>query len=350
MAQSPFRKLFFIAGIAALVFIGVRYLMPVLLPFALAVLLALIAEPLVGFFHKKAKLPRAAATGIGMTMTLTLFILAIMVLVSLLLRELGLLAGVVPDLEDTAMQGMQSLQLWLTDIADRTPKNLQPLVQRSVDGMFSDGTAIIDQISAKLLGLASSILSKLPDSALGFGTWLLAGYMISAKLPKIRAWLSNHMPRRWKEIYLPFLKKLKRSVLGWLLAQSKLIGITFLILTSGFFILQIRYAPLWAALISLVDALPILGTGMVLVPWSLVCFLQGDSIRAVGLLGIYVTALLIRQVLEPRFVGKHLGLDPLVTLFAMYAGYRFFGFGGMILSPLVAVTVTQLFMTPAQGK
>ncbi len=350
MAPNPFRKLFFTAGILLLLFVCVRYLMPVLLPFALAIVLALIAEPLVGFFQKKARLPRGVATGIGMTMTLVLFILALMVLVSLLVRELGMLAGVVPDLEDTAMQGMESLQVWLTGIADQAPKNLQPLVRRSVDGMFSDGTAIIDQISAKLLGLASGILSKLPDSVLGFGTWLLAGYMLSAKLPKIRAWLSAHLPRRWKENYLPALKALKSSVFGWLLAQGKLIGITFLILTVGFFILQIRYAPLWALLISLVDALPILGTGMVLAPWSLVCFLQGDSIRAVGLLGIYAAAALIRQVLEPRFVGKQLGLDPLVTLFAMYAGYRLFGFGGMILSPLVAVTVTQLFTKAAAEK
>lgn len=348
MAQPSFRKLFFTAGVVLLIWLVVRYLLPVLLPFSLAVVLALIAEPLVRFFHHRAKLPRWAATGIGMTMTLVLFILVIMVLVSLLLRELGLLAGVVPDLEDTALQGMDSLQQFLVGLADRTPKNLQPLLRRSVDGMFSDGTAVIDQISAKLLGLASGILSKLPDSALGFGTWLLAGYMISAKLPGIRSWISGHLPPRWREHYLPMLQKLKRSVLGWLLAQGKLIGITFLILTAGFFILQIRYAPLWAALISLVDALPILGTGIVLVPWSLVCFLQGDSIRAVGLLGTYVTAMLIRQVLEPRFVGKHLGLDPLVTLFAMYAGYRLFGLGGMILSPLFAVTVTQLFQAPVQ--
>ena len=350
MAQTPFRKLLFTAGTVLLVYFCLRYLTPVLLPFGLAVVLALIAEPLVGFFHKKVHLPRALATGIGMTMTLVLFLLAIMVLVSLLLRELGMLAGVVPDLEDTAMQGMQSLQLWLSDIAAQTPKNLQPLVQRSVDGLFSDGTAIIDQISAKLLGLASGILSRLPDSVLGFATWLLAGYMISAKLPKIRSWISSHLPGRWRETYLPALKKLKASVLGWLVAQGKLIGITFLILTAGLFILQVRYAPLWAALISLVDALPILGTGMVLVPWSLISFLQGDSIRAVGLLGIYAAATLIRQVLEPRFVGKHLGLDPLVTLFAMYAGYRLFGLGGMILSPLLAVTATQLFLAPLQGK
>lgn len=350
MSHSPFRKLLLAAGIVLTLWLGVRYLMPVLFPFLMAVVLALIAEPLVGFFHKKAHLPRVVATGIGLTMTLVLFILVIMVLVSLLLRELGLLAGVVPDLEDTALQGMQSLQLWLTDLADRTPQSVQPLVHRSVEGLFSDGTAIIDRISGKLLGLASGIVSRLPDSVLGFGTWLLAGYMISAKLPNIRAWLSAHMPPRWRETYLPTLKKLKHSVLGWLLAQGKLMGITFLILTTGFFILQIRYAPLWAALIGLVDALPVLGTGTVLVPWSLVCFLQGDSIRGIGLLGVYTAATLIRSVLEPRFIGKQLGLDPLVTLLAMYGGYRLFGLGGMILSPLFAVMVTQLFLTPAPGK
>lgn len=348
MRSSPFHKLLLVAGVLLLLWLGVRYLLPVLLPFFLAVLLALIAEPLVGFFHRKTKIPRAAATGIGLTMTLGLLILVVMVLFALLLRELGILAGVVPDLEDTALQGMDSLQQWLTTLASRAPDSIQPIVRRSVDGLFSDGTAIIDRVAAYLLGLASGIVSKLPDSILGFATWLLASYMLSAKLPGIRRWIHDHMPQSWYETYLPMLKRLKRSVLGWLLAQCKLIGITLLVLTVGFFVLQIPYAPLWAALISVVDALPVLGTGTVLVPWSLVCFLQGDSVRAIGLLGIYTAAALLRSVLEPRFVGKQLGLDPLVTLFSMYAGYRLFGLGGMILSPLLAVTATQLFHAPAK--
>lgn len=349
MPSFSLRKLFFTAGVLLLLWLGVRYLLPVVLPFFLAVLLALSAEPLVRFFHNKARMPRAAATGIGLTMTLGLLILVVMVLFALLLRELGMLAGVVPDLEDTALQGMDALQQWLTGLANRTPNSVQPIIRRGVDGLFSDGTAIIDRIAAHLLGLASGIVSKLPDSVLGFGTWLLASYMISAKLPGIRSWIRGHMPPKWYDTYLPMLQRLKRSVLGWLLAQCKLIGITFLVLTAGFFVLQIPYAPLWAALISLVDALPVLGTGTVLVPWSLVCFLQGDSVRALGLLGTYAVAALLRSVLEPRLIGKQLGLDPLVTLFSMYAGYRLFGLGGMILSPLLAVTVTQLFNTPVEG-
>ena len=109
------------------------------------------------------------------------------------------------------------------------------------------------------------------------------------------------------------------------------------------------YAPLWAAAIALLDALPVLGTGIVLIPWSIVSFLQADAPRALGLLAVYVTATLTRSLPEPRFVGRQLGLDPLITLAAIYCGYRLWGIGGMILSPLVAVTAFQLLPGPADS-
>lgn len=343
------RKITTAVIVCALLWLGIRYLLPLLLPFLLGALLALAAEPLVGFFHKKARLPRAAATGIGVSMTLVLLALLVMVLAALLLRELGALAGVVPDLEDTAVQGMSLLEQWLLGLVSRTPDSISPILTHSVEGLFSDSTALLDQVTTRLLGLASGIVSRLPDSALGLFTWLLATFMISAKLPRLKAWVSKHLPPAWHEKYSPMLQRLKRSVFGWLKAQCKLMGITSLTLTVGFFILQVPYALLWALLIALVDALPVLGSGMVLVPWSLVCFLQGDTVRGIGLLGVYAAVSLLRSVLEPRLVGRQLGLDPLVTLAAMYAGYRLFGFGGMILAPLLAVILTQVFSAPNEG-
>ena len=129
---------------------------------------------------------------------------------------------------------------------------------------------------------------------------------------------------------------------GWLLAQCKLMGVAFLILFLGFLLLRIPFALLWALGVAAVDALPVLGTGTVLIPWALICFLRGDTPRAIGLLGIYATASLTRSALEPKLVGRHLGLDPLVTLMALYAGYKLWGIGGMILAPLLAVTATQI--------
>ena len=135
---------------------------------------------------------------------------------------------------------------------------------------------------------------------------------------------------------------MRTAVGGWLKAQIKLSAVTWLILTTGFFLLRVSYAPLWAAMVSLVDAFPILGTGTVLLPWALISFVQDNAARGMGLLGIYAVVSVTRSVLEPKLVGKQLGLDPLVTLAALYAGYRLWGLGGMILAPLLAVTVRNL--------
>lgn len=346
MSQSVIRRIGVLAAVLAAAWLFTRYLLPICLPFLLAALLALAAEPLVGVLNHRCKVPRWLAAGLGICIALVLVILATLTLGALLLRELGNLAGVVPDLESTALQGMTLLQNWAGGIADRVPESVRPVLRHGLESIFSGSSKFLDQLSVWLLGFASGVLRALPDSALGFGTWIIASFMISAKLPGIQRSVPTLLPQHWKEAYLPAMKQLRGSLGGWVLAQLKLMGITAAVLATGFLVLQIPHGLLWAALISLVDALPILGTGTVLIPWSMVSFLQGDRFLAFGLLGTYLCAAALRSVLEPRLVGKQLGLDPLVTLMALYAGYRLWGLPGMLLSPLLAVFVTQLFLLP----
>lgn len=343
MSQNTLRKVMIFGAAFGALWLTVRYLLPIFLPFLLALAIVLAAEPLVRFFTGRLRFPRIAATGIGVSITLILLVLLITVLGALLLKQLGALVNVLPDLEGTATQGVQVLQTRLTSLAESAPDSIRPMATRCVEGLFSDGTAVMENITQFLLGLASGIVTRLPDSALGIGTWILASFMLSAKLPQLKSRLARRMPPSWHEKYLPTLRRLKKAVLGWLGAQLRLAGVTFGVLTAGFLLLRITYAPLWAALISLVDALPVLGTGTVLIPWSIICFLQNDYIRGLGLLGIYGVAWLLRSVLEPRLIGKQLGLDPLITLVCMYTGYRLWGIPGMLFSPLLAVTILQFF-------
>lgn len=351
MRQLPIKKLAAAAITVLGAWLAARYLLPIAMPFLLSAVLALAAEPLVRFFQRRLRLSRGAAAGLGVSAALLLTALALMTLGALLLRQLGALADVLPDLEGTAVQGLSSLEGFLLHLAAEAPKAVSPILTHGVEGFFSDSTALLDRVTDRLLGLASGVVTRIPDSALGFGTWLLACYMISAKLPAIRERMSRLLPESWQGQTVPTLKRLKKNLGGWLTAQLKLMGITFLVLCGGFLLLQITHAPLWAAAVSLVDALPILGTGTVLVPWALVCLLQGSTLQGVGLLGTYAVAALLRSVLEPRLVGRELGLDPLLTLIAMYTGYRLWGIGGMLLSPLLAVTAAQLLRPrPAAGE
>ncbi len=341
MQKIHTKKILAGAAIALLLWLGLKYCLPILRPFLLGAVLALLAEPLVRVLSTRVHIPRGGAAFIGVSMTLIVLFALLTAVLAVVMRQLGALAGAAPDLEDTARAGMESLQTFLGGLAEKAPKSIRPLVSRSVSSLFSGGNTLLDAAAAKIPELATGMLYRLPDSALGFGTWLLSGFMISVRLPKIKAWCLAKLGPKWQEIYAPALKGIKRTVARWFFAQLKLMSVTALTLALGFLLLRIPYGLLWAVLISLIDALPILGTGTVLVPWSLVCFLQGDTVRGIGLLGIYAAAWLLRSVLEPRLVGKQLGLDPLLTLFSMYAGYRLLGIWGLILAPLLAVILVQ---------
>ena len=324
------------------VWIGIRYFLPLLAPFFLGTALALAAEPIVSFFTKRLGLPRALGAGIGVTAAFFCFSMLVLLLAAFLVRELGMLAGILPNLEDTALSGISSLQHWLLELAGYTPKSIRPLVSENISALFSDGTRVFSRVTQYLLGLAGSLLRHVPDSALGLGTGIISGYMISAKLPRLRQWLLRRFPPEKLQPLLDSLKRMKHAVGGWLLAQLKLAGVTLILLCLGLVLLRVRYALLWALGITVLDAFPILGTGTVLLPWALICFLQGNTPRAIGLLGLYAVISLTRSVLEPKLVGRHLGLDPLAALVALYAGYKLWGIGGMILAPLLAGTALQL--------
>ena len=328
------------------IYISVRYLLPFSMPFLLGAGLALAAEPLVKLLCGPMRLPRAVGTGVGVSAAFLCLAAIILSLLALALRELKSLAGILPDVAGTIRSGVSLLESWLLSLSLRMPRSIRPLIQRELTDLFSGGTAFLGKGAEYLLGLAGGILTHIPDRALGVGTTIISGFMISAKLPKIRSWLREQLSREKLKPVMELVKRLRATVGRWLVAQLKLAGVTFLILTGGFILLRIPYAPIWSFAITILDALPILGTGTVLIPWSLICFLQGSGARAIGLLGTYIAASVTHSILEPRMVGRQLGLDPLVTLIALYGGYKLWGFGGMILSPLLAVTLIQLFCRP----
>lgn len=323
-------------------------MLPILLPFLLGGALALAAEPMVAFLCKKCRLPRAAAAGIGVTAAFCFLGLVILLVCAFILRELSILAGFLPNLEDTARNGMSALSQWLLGLIARLPVGIRDILTRNVTEFFSGSSAMLDRLVSFLLNLAGGVLRHVPDSALILATAIISSYMISSKLPGIRKWLAARISRERLRPVLETLKSLKTGIFGWLKAQVKLSGITWLILTMGLILLRIPYAPLWALLIALLDAFPVLGTGTALLPWSLVCFLEGENVRGIGLLSTYAVISLSRSILEPKLVGRHLGLDPLATLVALYAGYKLWGLSGMILSPILAVALVQILHAKKQ--
>lgn len=339
------RKVLLVLGLAIGVWLGGRYLLPLVLPFLLGSLVALSAQPLVHLAEKKLGLRRPIAAGLGVSVTLLLLGGFVSLLGAVAIKELGRIAGAVPDLETTARHSMGVLEDWLLNMADRTPAGMQSAVKQTVHNAFENGTTMMAQVTAQVPRAVGSVLSRVPDGVLGFGTGVLSAFMISARLPKIRAAVEARIPEALLEKGKATLRKVRLALGGWLRAQGKLMLLTYGVVGVGFLLLRIPYGLVWAVLITLIDAVPMLGTGIVLLPWALACFLQGQRLRALVLALLFGTATLVRAVMEPKLVGKQLGLDPLLALLALYVGYRLWGFAGLLTAPMLASVTKSLLDT-----
>lgn len=129
------------------------------------------------------------------------------------------------------------------------------------------------------------------------------------------------------------------GLFGWLKAQAILCGIIFSVLTVGFFIIGNSYAPLIALCIAVLDVLPVLGSGTVLIPWAVIALIMGNYRYAIGCIVLYLVCLFVRNMLESRIIGHQIGLHPLVTLISLYVGFCLFGVLGMFILPVATLLV-----------
>lgn len=162
--------------------------------------------------------------------------------------------------------------------------------------------------------------------------------------------IEHHLPEKWVKKLTLHIKALTKSLGCYLKAQAKLILISFLISLIGLTMfsvvgLNVNY-PLLAALgIAIVDALPIFGSGTVMVPWAVISAFNGDVTLGVAILVLWITMSVVRQIIEPKIVSGQIGIHPIFTLIAMYTGFRFLGFIGLFVGPIILIVLKNIYET-----
>lgn len=152
------------------------------------------------------------------------------------------------------------------------------------------------------------------------------------------------MPERKKTSVLLQTIQAACAVLGgFLRAQLLMFLVNFVIITICLWIFGIPLPALIALGISLLDMLPVLGSGLAFVPWSAVCFFSGQSALGWKLAILYIALVVLRQILEPLITGKSIGLHPLISFAASIVGFFAFGAWGMIAGPLIAAILYSVY-------
>ena len=173
-------------------------------------------------------------------------------------------------------------------------------------------------------------------------TAALGTYFFSASFPTVNAFLLAQLPESLRRRFEGLGADLRSGFGGLLRAQLLLMGLCFLELLAAFLLLGVRAAPILAGVTALVDALPVFGTGVVLLPWTLYCLLLGQTSRGLGLLLSWGLAELTRNAAQAKLLGDQIGLNPLTSLLSVYVGWRVAGVGGMLLFPLGAMALVRL--------
>ncbi|WP_042165029.1 sporulation integral membrane protein YtvI [Paenibacillus gorillae] len=302
-------------------------------PFLLALVVAIFMEPLTKLFIRKFRVNRLIASTISSTL-FTIVLLGLMALLGVkIVTELIAFAQRVPNYVGDANSYVSQLM----DEAETLYNHLSPdaaaQVEKWLTGLGNTVTGMVKTLSSSVLSFASGI----PGMFIFFIVFLVAVYMFGYSLNTMKASVLSLFEEKSRPQVNQVLDNLKGSIFGFLRSQIILSALTYAISIIGLLILDVKYPLAIALLIVVVDIMPILGTGSVLVPWGTYLLLTGDVPTGIGLYILFLFITVFRRIVEPKILGDAVGIGSLAALISLYVGFKLVGVIGVFLGPLVII-------------
>lgn len=358
----------YIAMVITLGLLIVRYAMGVCLPFVFAFVVAALLQRPKNFLVKKTFLKDGAASGICVLFAI-LILIALVVLIGV--RVAGEIKGFI-DYLLIQLQDFESVvdnvEAWLLNVFASFPEFLRKTLSENTSEIFSQlrkmaageqAEAVNDiagqitsnfsfsWISTPLSGVISTA-KQLPSVFIAIVISIIACCFMTSEYPKIVEFIKYQFPENRRKD-LSRAKTLLKSSLGKMgKAYLLIVCVTFAEMSIGLTVLRLagifesNYIVIIAAITAIVDIIPVLGTGTVIIPWAVYSLIMGDIAMAIGLFVIYAVITVIRQVIEPKLVAGQLGLSPIITIAALYFGLKIFGVLGMFIMPVLVIMLKLL--------
>ena len=308
-------------------------------PFLAALIVAVILNPLVRWCQRWRGLSRGLLT---LVILLLLFGLIGAVLAYLFYATVLELASLAQNWEGL-LDNMQAVLDQLEALSIHLWELVPPQLTRFLDTVSQE---LVDWLKSVVPNLLNSVLDYTTNAAMGVPSFvvalvifIMASYLLTADYPYLRTRLAQHMD----EGLLRFWNQLRVTALGafggYLKAELLLSVCVFFILLVGFFLTHQPYGLLLALILAIMDFIPIIGAGTVMVPWAVIALITQDYPTAIEMMVIWGIIALFRRVMEPKFVGDQTGLSPILSLVSIYVGMKVAGVLGMVLGPTVLLVI-----------
>ncbi|MCR3922582.1 MAG: sporulation integral membrane protein YtvI [Firmicutes bacterium] len=309
-------------------------------PFVVAYLFAMFINPLVEWMSKKRKFSLSRPLAAFVTTMAVVFIVfsSVILLGGLLISQA---TAIVTSLPKTFPSLQENLTVFITQLGQRMSILPDQLLQ-GLQSVIAELGTVISSYTADAALFVFDSASSLALLFLFVIITVLATYFFSKDYLIIQATVREQVPASWRKQYRVVKCDILAALLGYLKATLIFSAVSFAQLLLGFYFLKVQYAFILAIIIAVFDALPALGTGLFLIPWSLYALITGDHTLAAGLLVLNVLVVAVRQLISPKVLGEQFGIHPISTMAAMYIGLKVLGVVGLILGPIILLILKSI--------
>lgn len=323
-------------GILILIYVILKYGLVLLSPFIIAFMIAYLLRKPSQFLSNKLKIPYKAIAFLMVllfycTIGLLIFLLGIK-LVSFMVELISSLPSIYTTyIEPFFILGFKEIE--------KAAFYMDPAIMTSLDEFSNQFTQsfgeLISNVSMKALSSISGYVYLIPGTFIKLLLMIISTFFIIGDYDKLMSFILRQFSGRSKELIIHVKTYVVNTLFVCIRSYALIMSITFVELSIGFLLIGLPDAMLIAFSITIFDILPILGTGGIMIPWTVITTVQGNYPLAISLLIIYLIVTIIRNIIEPKIVGSQIGLHPIVTLISMFVGVHFFGVIGLFGFPII---------------
>lgn len=321
-----------------LLLLGLYFIVPVSIPLLLALITAIIINPLVNLAEKKLKRNRKYAVMSVFIFVLALFSSIFYYTVTQLFGKLIDFTKEAPDYFNKLSGFWIEMQNKLFQFTAGMPPDVISAIQHESKVLFdSMRIAVLDLLSYEKI---MSLITDIPNFLVSVLVYMIALFLFMLELPELKKSIFNYLTDSTAAKVRIIITKLNATFLGFLKAQVLVSLIIFATAFIGLLFIKPQYALMMSLIIWIIDVIPIIGSIVIVGPWSLYYFVTGNIALGTKLAILAAVLLIIRRTVEPKIMGSHIGLKPLPTLIAMFIGLKLFGFLGFFIGPVLVILFT----------
>ncbi len=329
---------FVIVGI--LIYLAFTFLSIYMLPFVIGIIASFLVQKPVKTICKKIHISKGPITVLMVVFTYLLIIGVIALLSYLIYKWLSDLSVSMPDIMDDVTAAFNDINTSFSNMLKSFPPQAADFINSLPEKLLGGLSAALTNF---LSTITSNIATGLPNFIISVVVTVVASCYIASDYDSIIHFARRNIPSKAWSLILDIKDIFTKNILKMLKGYLLLMFITFIELNIGLMIIGQKNSVLLAAIICIVDILPVLGTGTVVIPWALFELLLSNFWRALGLIIMYIVITVVRNFFEPKIIGKQVGLHPLITLLSMFVGLRLVGFLGLFLFPITMIVLSNLY-------